>query len=275
MMPLLASAHDGSLFHLQFDKELPAGHQEQMRQWLQCRAEKLFMTDVTYAWPETGEHIVLSLPRQSPQVLVESPQAVSVRIPGGIVALVGLKEPPPLPPGLWSQPADGGLRVHGFIDPAVLSLAISKHLQGSIFKLLKGSSRMQSLTLSTQDTQLVLIARLIGGNNLQGLLVIRGTPRFAMENGSVRMKVDDVAVTYNDEPDGLLQAAIQNQRLWNLDGELATVAKKAEAFFESQLSPDARAEVKPRQDLRLKVAQGLLHFSFSLDVTLTYKSTQK
>ncbi|NEH89398.1 hypothetical protein GR226_37750, partial [Rhizobium leguminosarum] len=110
MMPLLALAHDGSLFLLQFDKEFPAGRQEQMRQWLQCRAERLFLKDITYAWPETGNHIVLSLPAQSPQVRVESPQTVSVRIPGGIMALVGGKKPHPFPDGLWSQPADGGLR---------------------------------------------------------------------------------------------------------------------------------------------------------------------
>ncbi|MDC0711430.1 hypothetical protein POL68_23365 [Stigmatella sp. ncwal1] len=266
---LSAAAIEGAEFIFRFDKPLPVADQT-ARQWLEHRAAQLFGQGISYAWPQAGDSIVLSIPRQQPEFIAESGQALRVRLREGIEVLVGVKTPPWMPPSAWSQPADGGVRVHGFINLKMFADAVAQHLKGSRFILPHGDSSMQSLELRTSGDGLEASIQLSEQDAKPGVLIMRGTPRFVAENGTVSLTVPDAEVTYNGKPFGALQVILRTQRLWKLDVDMASIATKAEAFFEFHTGSLAKATVTPFPDLQIEVVGNHLLFTFSLNVTLTY-----
>ncbi|WP_147477077.1 hypothetical protein [Corallococcus sp. AB038B] len=253
----------------------PENRQEQDRDWLERSARKLFSQDITSVWPGTEGDIVLALPPQMPRITSTSPTEVHVRIPGGMVARVGDVTPRCPPLGAWSGPSDGGLRVHGCMDPKALSKVLARFLAQTSFVAASGPTLIQSVDLGVLGTRLVLTLCTNGSGAASGFR-IQGIPRFELQGGELVFALPDAEVF---DSRGQHFAALEKRLrkpprpLWRMDFELDQVARKAAGFFQTRFDPaPSRVEVKPHQDLRLEVADDLIHFSFSLDTTLIYEA---
>jgi hypothetical protein len=269
MSPFLTVAHAGSELILRSARNTTANDGTRHRD-LERRATQMFERDIRYTCPETNDEIVVLISGQRPEFALTPDQELHARLETGIVVLVGTENPPPLSADAWNQLAEGGMRVHGFIDLRLFSDAVAAHLQGSLVNLPQAKSSAQSVELTAQGNKLQTILKLTTGSKSPSVFVIRGTPRFVSKNGALGMVLRDAEVTFDGKPVKALQKTMQDELLWRLDGDLAIAATKVEDFFVSQAGPDARAQVNPHPDLRVAVEGNLLHFSLSLDVTLTY-----